>query len=150
MFSSKWWNLSFMVFFWASVQQLVKQNKFEKLLCIYPKPEVQFFPRTARLGFALINEVINMVRGHANLDVLDNLIYILLSVWVSCLDTKKGFFWGKKMFFQLKIFSFILFFRKFAKFSMRKHGKRNHDLDVECKSQGVFLQFWLFTFLSFH
>jgi hypothetical protein len=39
---------------------------------IYPKPEVQFFPRTARLGFALVNEVINMVHGHANLDVLDD------------------------------------------------------------------------------
>jgi hypothetical protein len=49
----------------------------------------------------------------------------------------------------LKVFTFFFVFQKFSKFSMPKHGKRNHDLDVECKSQGVFLQFWIFTFLSF-
>jgi hypothetical protein len=76
-------------------------------------------------------------------------IYILLSVWVACFDTKKGFFLWERNVFLVENFAFFLFFRKFAKFSMPKHGKRNHDLDVECKSQGVFLQFWMFTFLSF-
>jgi len=71
-------------------------------------------------------------------------IYILPSVWVACLDKKKGFFWGKNMFFSWN-FAFFGFSRSFAKFSMPKRGKRNHDLDVECKSQGVFLQFWIFT-----
>jgi hypothetical protein len=56
--------------------------------------------------------------------------------------------WEKNVFL-VENFAFFLYFRKFAKFSMPKHGKRNHDLDVECKSQGVFLQFWMFTFLSF-
>jgi hypothetical protein len=46
---------------------------------------------------------------------------------------KEGIFLGGKNVFLVEIFLFFLFFRKFAKFSMPKHGKRNHDLDVECK-----------------
>ncbi len=88
-----------MVFFWTAIQQLVKQNKFEKLLCIYPKPEVQFLPRTARLGFTLVNEIINMVHGHANLDVLDN-CDLHAAQCLGCLfeQKRRDFFWEKKCF----------------------------------------------------
>jgi hypothetical protein len=84
--------------------------------------------------------------GHTNLDVLDN-CYILLGVWV-CLfgGQKEGiFFFGGGFVVEILLF---ISFRKFTKFSMPKHGKRNHDLDIEYKSQGVFLQFWISTFLS--
>jgi hypothetical protein len=74
-------------------------------------------------------------------------IYILLSVWVGLFGQKEGIFLGENNVFYLQFFALFLLFRKFGKFSMPKHGKRNHDLDVECKSQGVFLQFWMFTFL---
>jgi hypothetical protein len=89
-----------------------------------------------------------MVHGHANLDVLDN-CDLLPAQRLGCLfGQNEGTFFGKNNVFVVKIFLFFSF-RKFAKFSMPKHGKRNHDLDVECKSQGVFLQFWIFPFLSF-
>jgi hypothetical protein len=54
-----------------------------------------------------------------------------LLVWTK----RSHFFGGEKNVFLVEIllFFFPLIFRKFAKFSMpTKHGKRNHDLDVEC------------------
>jgi hypothetical protein len=65
---------------------------------MYPKPEVQFFSRTARLGFALVNEIINMVHGHANLDVLDNCDLHPASCLGCLFGQKEGIFLGKKMF----------------------------------------------------
>jgi hypothetical protein len=86
--------------------------------------------------------------GHANLDVLDN-CDLHPAQCLGCLfGPKEGIFLGEKNVFLVENFLFF-YFIKFAKFSMPKHGKRNHDLDVECKSQDVFLQFWIFTFLSF-
>jgi hypothetical protein len=103
------------------------------------------FPRTERLCFELVNEIINMVYGHANLDVLDN-CDLHPAQCLGCLfGQKEGIFLGENNVFYLKFCSFFLFFRKFAKFSR----KRNHVHDVECKSKRVFLQFWMFTFLSF-
>jgi hypothetical protein len=86
-----------------------------------------------------------MVHGHANLDVLDN-CDLHPAQGLGCLfGQKEGIFLGGKNVFLVEIL--LLFFsRKFAKFSMPKHGKRNYDLDVECKSQGVFLEFWIFYF----
>jgi hypothetical protein len=70
-----------------------------------------------------------------------------LLVWTK----RRDFFGGRKNVFLVEIFSlFFLLFRKFAKISMPKHGKRNHDLDVECKSQGVFLQFGYSLFFDFN
>ncbi len=113
-----------MVFFWASVQQLVKQNKFEKLLCIYPKPEVQFFPRTARLGFALINEVINMVHGHANLDVLDN-CDLHPAQRLGCLfGHKEGIFLGEKNVFLVENFLLFSVFQKICQIFNAKTWKK--------------------------
>jgi len=36
-------------------------------------------------------------------------IYILLSVWVACLDKKKGFIWGGKSGFVVEILLFFVF-----------------------------------------
>jgi hypothetical protein len=82
-----------------------------------------------------------MVHGHANLDVLDN-FYLHPDQCFGCFfGQKEGIFLGK-FYFSSENF-------ELAKFSIPQTGKTNHDLDVECKSQGVFLQFRIFTFLSF-
>jgi hypothetical protein len=57
------------------------------------------------------------------------------------------FFWTKRRDFSGNFFSSENF--ELAKFSIPQTGKINPDLDVECKSKGVFLQFRIFTFLSF-
>ncbi len=114
---------------------------------IYPNPELDTFTRTGCRCFTLVNDKRQSV-GSMGMQVwmaLTIVIYILISVLVAFLDKKKGFF-GEKMFFWLKV---RFLGRKLTKISIPQNGKRNPDPDVECKSQGVFLQFWIFTFLSF-
>jgi hypothetical protein len=64
-------------------------------------------------------------------------------------DQGFGCFFGQKEGIFLGIYYFSSENFELVKFSIPQTGKRNPDLDVECKSQGVFLQFWIFTFLSF-
>jgi hypothetical protein len=101
------------------------------------------------MSWLRVNEVIHMVHGHPNLDVLDN-CDLHPAQCLGCLFGQRRDFLGGNECFSISKFSFFfLFFRKFDKFSMPKHGKRNHDLDVECKSQGIFLQLDIyFSFIS--
>jgi len=65
-----------------------------------------------------------MVHGHPNLDVLDD-CDLHPAQCLGCLfGQKEGIFLGGKECFSISKFSFFLFFRKFAKFSMPKHGKK--------------------------
>ncbi len=66
-----------------------------------------------------------------------------LLVW-----TKRRDVFGGKNVLLVEIFLFFVF-QNICQIFNAKTWKRNHDLDVECKSQDVFLQFWIFTFLSF-
>jgi hypothetical protein len=57
------------------------------------------FSITASLCFALLVEIINMVQGHANLDVLDN-CDLHLAQCLGCLfGQTEGIFWGEKNVF---------------------------------------------------
>jgi hypothetical protein len=97
---------------------------FEKLLCIYPKPEVQIFSRTARLCFALVNEIINMVHGHANLDVLDN-CDLQLAPCLGCLfGQKEGIFLGEKKSFSVESFYFFFCFSEIFQIFNAKTWKK--------------------------
>jgi disulfide bond formation protein DsbB len=63
--------------------------KFEKLLCIYPNPEIEIFTRTGQLCFTLVNDERQSVWS-MSMQVwmsLTIVIYILISVLV--------FFWRK-------------------------------------------------------
>jgi hypothetical protein len=82
-----------------------------------------------------------MVHGHANLDILENFNLHPGQCFGCFFGQKEGIFLGNFCFSSEKF--------ELAKFSIPQTGKRNPDLDVECKSQGVFLQFQIFTFLSF-
>ncbi len=87
-----------------------------------------------------------MAQGHGSLDVFDNCDLHPDQCFYCFFGQKEGIFWGKKCFL---VESLIFFLRKLTKFSIPQNGKRNPDPDVECKSQGVFLQFWVFKFPSF-
>jgi hypothetical protein len=75
-------------------------KQFEKVLCIYPNPELEIFTTTGCLCFTLFNEEWQSVwsRGTELWMSLTIVIYILISVFVAFLDKKKGFFGGKKCF----------------------------------------------------
>jgi len=83
-----------------------------------------------------------MVHGHASLDGFDNCDLHPLQCFGCFFGQKEGIFWGKTVFLVGNL-------SKLTKFLKKKNGKRNPDPDIECKSQGVFLQFWIFTSLSF-
>jgi hypothetical protein len=75
----------------------------------------------------------------------------LLNVWVACLDKKKPFFWGEKNVFLDEIF---LFFKKNSENLPNFQCQQNMEketmiLMLNVSHKGVFLQFWIFTFLSF-
>ncbi len=109
------------------------------------QPRAWNFYRNWMYFVTLVNDErqsVRMVHGH---DLW--MIYILMSVLVAFLDKKKGFL-GKKSF---SSWNFDFFFgRKLTKYLITKNGERNPDPDVECRSQGVFLQFGYLLFFHFN
>jgi hypothetical protein len=77
----------------------VKQSKFEKLVSLYPNPELEIFTRTGCLCFTLFNEERQSVwpRGMEVWMSLTIVIYILISVFVPFLEKRRDFL-EKKMF----------------------------------------------------
>jgi hypothetical protein len=140
-----------MVFFWPLVQQLVKYNKFEKLLCINPKPEVQFFSRTEPLCFTLVNEVINMVHGHTNLDVLDN-CDLHPAQCLGCLFGQKiwVFFWGKINVFVVEILFYFIFSEILPNFQCQNMEKETMILMLNVSHNVYFCNFGYLLFFHFN
>jgi hypothetical protein len=77
-------------------------------------------------------------------------IYILLSVWIACLDKKKGFFWGKKKVFLVDFFVFFCFSENSANFQCQNMEKETMILMLNVSHKVYFCNFGYLLFFHFN